>query len=40
MKAFEWFLESAKVGNHMAQYNTAYCYQYGEGINKDEKKGL
>jgi len=39
-KTFVQYAISARGGNIIAQYNLAYCYQYGKGISRDEKKAF
>ncbi len=37
-EAFKWFKLAAEQGHAQAQYNTAYAYDYGEGITKDKQE--
>src|SRR5436190_22635853 len=39
-KLFKTYLESAKNGDSLAQWNLARCYHYGRGINNDYKKAF
>ena len=39
-RTFVQYAISAREGNIMAQYNLGCCYQYGKGVNKDEKKAF
>ncbi|RHZ89379.1 hypothetical protein Glove_15g26 [Diversispora epigaea] len=40
VKAFQWYLKSAKGGNHMEQNNRVNCYHDGIGTLKDEEKAF
>ncbi len=39
-KAVYWYTKSAEQGNILGQYSLGYIYFYGEGVPKDENKGL
>ena len=38
--AFSWYQKSVENGNIIGQYYLGYCYEYGIGIEKDEKKSI
>eukprot|EP00984_Skeletonema_dohrnii_P028893 scaffold19089_cov156-Skeletonema_dohrnii-CCMP3373.AAC.6 len=38
--AFEYFTKAAELGDVEAHYNLSFMYRRGEGVEKDEKKGL
>ncbi len=40
LKAFYWWNQSAKLGNSLAQYELARCYELGRGVKKNIKKAL
>ncbi|PKY26621.1 kinase-like protein [Rhizophagus irregularis] len=40
IKAFEWYLRSAKNGNGYGQFNLGCCYKYGIGTDKNETKAF
>ena len=39
-RSFQLYLEAAKMGNALAQNNTAYAYLFGEGVGKDYKEAV
>jgi serine/threonine protein kinase len=39
-EAFKWFYKTAKKGNEVAQYNTAFFYEHGQGVPQDFKKSF
>ena len=39
-RSFVQYAITAREGNVIAQYNLGCCYQYGMGINKDEKNEI
>eukprot|EP00985_Skeletonema_marinoi_P013563 scaffold6749_cov89-Skeletonema_marinoi.AAC.2 len=38
--AFEYWTKAAELGNASAHYNLSHLYQKGEGVEKDENRGL
>ena len=39
-KAIHWYQKAAENGNKFAQCNLGICYQYGDGVKKDETKAF
>src|SRR6185312_15329654 len=37
-QAVQWYQQSAKTGNAIAQYNLGVCYEYGTGVEKNIQK--
>jgi TPR repeat protein len=39
-EAFKWFSKAAELGHAQSQYIVGLMYYFGEGIPKDESKGV